>query len=193
MKAVLASVLLCLTTSATAFADSATGLLFISLEGSHESRYGGVGWMEAPRGLDTSGPVFLVELGIAQNSRSHGATMAGWRHASGRITTTLLGGIEFGSKVRPKASADIWWDDGGWMATTRGEATSDDASWRGAVGWRGVETLPWVGPEVGYKDDEFRFGAHATGIKLPVSFEARASTGWSAGHAYGELSLWRRF
>ncbi len=193
MKAVLASLLLYLTTSSLAFADSPTGLLFLSLEGAQNSRYGGIGWMEAPRGLDNSGPILLVELGAAQGWRSHGAAMAGWRHASGRTTTTLLGGVEFSAKLRPTASAGIWWDDAGWMATTRAEATTDDASWRGAVGWRSVETLPWAGPEVSYKDDEFRFGAHATGIKLPVGFEARTSTGWSAGNVYGELSVWRRF
>lgn len=38
-----------------------------------------------------------------------------------------------------------------------------------------------------------RLGEHATGVALPGGFEARVSAGWSAGGAYGKLSLWRRF
>lgn len=193
MKALSVSALMFLATASTAVADNSTSLLFMSFEGARDARYAGVGWIEAPRGLDNSGPVFLVELGAGDEWRSHGSAMAGWRHISGRTVTTLLGGVEVGSRIRPKASADIWWDDAGWMATARAEATTDHESIRLAAGWRSEQVLPWVGPEVSYKNDEFRFGAHATGIQLPASFEARASSGWSAGNVYGDLSLWRRF
>lgn len=193
MKAVLVSLMLLLTTSTEAFADGATSLLFLSLEGARDAGYAGAGWMEAPRGLASSGPVFLVELGIGEGSQSRGTAMAGWRFSSGRTVATLLGGIEAGTRMRPKASADLWWDDAGWMATARSEATPDNASWRAAGGWRSEEKLPWIGPEISYKNDGLRLGAHATGLQLPGSFEARASSGWAGGDAYGELSLWRRF
>jgi hypothetical protein len=193
MKSALVSVLILLTAATTAFADGANSLLFFSFEGARQNGYAGVGWIEAPAGLDGSGPVFSGEMGVGDEWRSHGSIMAGWRQVYGRATMTLLGGVEIGSQARFKASGDLWWDDAGWMATTRGEWTSDHASWRTAGGWRNTGTWPWIGPEISSKGDGLRLGAHATGITLPGKFESRVSAGWTSGDPYGELSLWRRF
>jgi hypothetical protein len=176
-----------------ATAGEATGLLFLSAEAPPGGGYGGIGWMAAPLGLDRSGPVLSVEAGRSLAGRWGMSAMAGWRLSRGRVTATVLGGAEVGGSARPKASADVWWDDAGWMATARAQATPDYLSWRAAAGLRPAEGMPWIGPELSSTGGGLRLGAHATGVALPGGFEARVSAGWSAGGAYGELSLWRRF
>lgn len=173
-----------------ATAGEATGLLFLSAEAPPGGGYGGIGWMAAPLGLDRSGPVWSVEAGRSLARGWGMSAMAGWRLSRGRVTATVLGGAEVGGSARAKASADVWWDDAGWMAQARLQATPDYAAWRLAAGWRPSDGMPWVGPEVG---DGLRVGAHATGIRLGLGVEARASAGWQGRGAYGELSLWRRF
>ncbi|MGI6247041.1 MAG: hypothetical protein ACOYJQ_14935 [Pseudochelatococcus sp.] len=188
----LAAALLLVVSSARG--DDATDLLFLYADETPGGGYGGAGWLHAPGGLDRTGPVFSAEAGRSFEYEARVAAMAGWRLAWGRTITTVLGGLEAGSTIRPVASVDVWLDDAGWMATARAQVTPDYMSWRAAVGWKAGDGLPWFGPELSSTGDErTRFGAHATGVRLPWRFEARASAGWSAGGTYGELSLWRRF
>ncbi len=179
--------------AAPGVAGEATDLFTLYAETAPGGAYGGSGWMTAPRGLDASGPVLSIEVGRSLGDAWGGSALGGWRLSSGRVIATALGGVEIGRSVRPKASADLWWDDAGWMATARAQATPAAAAWRVATGWKPMESLPWLGPELSSVGDGLRIGAHATGVGLPGGFEARTSAGWSAEGGYAEISLWRRF
>ncbi|MBB3810011.1 hypothetical protein FHS81_002099 [Pseudochelatococcus contaminans] len=174
-------------------AGDARHLMYASVDATADGGYGGIGWMMAPNGLDHSGPVFSAETGRSLTPENRAAAMAGWRVSTHKTIVTLLGGFEAATTLRPVASADVWWDNAGWMATGRVQATTDYASWRIAIGRKASERLPWIGPEVSSAGEESRFGAHVTAIRLPAGVEARASAGWSKRGAFGELSLWRRF
>lgn len=183
----------CLLVPASAPAGDATDLLFFSADLHRGEGYGGAGWMHAPSGLDADGLVFAAEIGRPYGGDPRAAALAGLRFVSGRVIATGLAGIEAGPEVRPVASADLWWDEAGLMASARVQASPAYVSARAAFGWRPLESWPWLGPEFGWADQAPRLGLHATGLRLPYGFEARTSAGWLPGGAYGEVSLWRRF
>jgi len=164
--------------------------------------WAGPGWLHAPAGLDSSGPIFAVALGGQEPGRAYGQIEGGWRFSRDGFSATLAGGIEGGTAnaacLRPSASADVWWEPSpGWMTTAAVRATPDYVSWRASAGVRPAELWPWIGPEAGSYAESPHVGVHATGLRLWEGFEARASMGisWRRGELgpYGELSLWRRF
>lgn len=181
-----------------AHAQEARSLLYFSGEIAHASGYAGAGWLQAPRGLDLSGPVFAAELGFSRDRDTRAAAMAGWRFKRGRAFLTVLAGIEAGPAVRPVAAADLWWEPTpALMATARIQATHDHLAWRAAAGLRLSESGAWIGPELAASEKRLRSGIHVTGIRLPFGFETRLSAGTVLDEPrralYGELSVWRRF
>lgn len=175
-------------------------LLYLSLESTEESSYGGVGWMAAPRGLDRTGPVWTLEVGRSFPDDTRLGAMAGWRWLWRPLyVTTLLGLEQVPSGTAPAATLDLWWNDADWMASGRLQAVKGPDSGRIAAGRRFWPDGPWFGPEATATWQGERLGLHATGIGLPFGFDARVSVGTTvkerAGHGGGfvELSLWRRF
>lgn len=180
--------------------DPPRRLLYLSAEQTEESRYGGAGWMGAPRGLDASGPVWALEAGRSFPDSNRLGAMAGWRWLLGRLyVTTLLGVEAIDQGSHPAATLDLWWDEGAWMATGRSQLMHGSDSARLAVGRRIWADGPWFGPEVSANWQGERLGLHATGLDLPWDFEARVSVGATVrersdhGGGFLELSFWRRF
>ena len=199
------SALLCVLSSvalAAAHADGAADLVFFSGDLMSGRNYGGVGWLHATSGLDSSGPVLAAELGSDPLGWSDGQATAGWRLAENHAWITFLAGVEIDPRnapaFHPLAVADLWWEPApAWMVAAQIQATPAYASWRIAVGLKPQENWPWLGPEAGSNAGEPRVGLHATGLSLPGGVEARVSAGvsWRCGRPgpYGELSVWRRF
>jgi hypothetical protein len=188
--------------SERAAGDEATDLLFFSGDLISGRDYAGAGWLHAVRGLDSSGPVYLLELGRSTWDVADGQAAMGWRIAGNRTWATFLIGGEWAPgdapAIRPSASVDVWCEPVvGWMAAAYLHATPDYLSWRAAVGLKVIQNGPWIGPEAASAAGEPRLGAHATGLPLPAGVEGRLSSGvsWRDGRAgpYVELSAWRRF
>ena len=180
---------LCVSLAAIPANAGDSDLLFVSIS----SDYLGAGWMRAPRGLDRTGPVFGAEVGTSMEGTPWVLAAAGWRLVEGRLVATLTAGAEAGEVVRPLAVADLWWDEGRFMATARAKATPDYADWRVAAGLRPDAGWPWLGLELSAHDGPLRVGFHVTGVDLPGGTKARVSAGLVEDGVYGELSLWRRF
>lgn len=185
--------------SLPAFGQEARDLGYLSAEQTEESRYGGVGWMRASRGLDHDGPVMTLEAGRSFPDSQRIGLMAGWRWLLGRTYLTALAGYESGDDPGLAGSLDLWWNEGAWMASARSQVVPGPDSGRLAAGRRIWPGGPWFGPELTANWQGERLGLHATGIRLPWRMEARLSAGATvrerAGHGGGflELSLWRRF
>lgn len=185
--------------AAPASGQEAGRLLYLSAEQTEESRYGGIGWMGAPRGLDASGPVYALEAGRSFPDQDRIGLMAGWRWLHGRLYATAMAGVEAADGAYPAASLDLWWDRDGWMASARSQINHGSDSGRISAGRRFRDGGPWFGPEASANWQGERIGLHATGIGLPMGFQARVSAGGTvrerANHGGGfvEISLWRRF
>lgn len=186
--------------AAPAFAQDARRLLYLSAEQTEESRYGGAGWMAAPRGLDASGPVWSLEAGRSFPDTSRLGAMTGWRWLRGHLYATGLVGLEAADRgARPAASLDLWWNAGPWMASARSQLAHGSDSGRLAAGRRFTPSGPWFGPEISANWQGERLGLHATAVPLPFAFQARISAGATVreradhGGGFVELSLWRRF
>ncbi|MGD0722300.1 MAG: cellulose biosynthesis protein BcsS [Roseiarcus sp.] len=182
--------------------DEARDLVYFSGELLSGRSGAGPGWLHAPAGLDSSGPILAVALGGQQPDRAYGQLEAGWRFSRDGFAATWTGGVEAGTAnaacLRPSASADVWWEPSpGWMTAALVHATTEYVSWRVSAGLKPAELWPWIGPEAGSSAEAPRAGVHATGLRLWQGFEARASMGisWRRGEhgPYGELAIWRRF
>lgn len=182
--------------------DEARDLVYFSGELLSGRSGAGPGWLHAPAGLDSSGPILAVALGGQQPDHAYGQLEAGWRFSRDGFAATWTGGVEAGTAnaacLRPSASADVWWEPSpGWMTAALVHATTEYVSWRVSAGLKPAELWPWIGPEAGSSAEAPRAGVHATGLRLWQGFEARASMGisWRRGEhgPYGELAIWRRF
>jgi hypothetical protein len=193
------TILLSLFWPGAAAAAEATDLLYFSGDLISGRSYAGAGWLHAFSGLDTSGFVVTADGGASQFRQTFVDAQGGWRAVSQKFYLTLSAGVDAEPRVRPLATADLWWEPSpGWMTQARFEAATDWTAWRAAAGWRPNDRWPWIGPEVAASAGWPRAGLQATGFELPFAAEAAVSTGaaWREGRRvgpYATLSVWRRF
>jgi hypothetical protein len=147
-----------------------------------------------------------------------GAAMAGWRFKFDGLEATVFLGPDIqdhkltpddlGARLRghyfgARGGVEVWYQPRPeFMAAVNasGSTAGSQFSLRGAFGWRLLDKL-FVGPEaqalgcIGYQ--QYRLGAHATGLKLGA-FEWSAAAGWAddSDHrsgAYGRLGALARY